>query len=153
MTDFQNMTDDEFDAYITANRDENPSEKAEEEKRVAAGKWQDWLGPAYDEMPAEHIVEFVSHAQDIEARYPEDDSESDQNWALFTTLLAILGETTLAEQRVNLAKENFGARQALISAAAAASVEMERSGMSEVKAAQALGLSRSPLRRHLGKNK
>lgn len=107
-----------------------------------------WLGPALDDLTPEQVEQLRQEAVAIAARYPDDDD--DREAALSAAVLHLLGELT-AEQVDQQRRETVAAERRARVQAIQIGCMLHAEGLSEERAARAVGISRRTLRIALGK--
>jgi hypothetical protein len=110
-----------------------------------------WLGPALDQLTDAQIGLVADASRAINDRYPDPDEEHLRDAALSAAVQYLLGDTSAEEAKRRLAEAR--AEEAMASAAAQqVAVMLVGEGMFEIPAAAAVGITRTTLRRALGKD-
>lgn len=110
----------------------------------------EWLGDAAEDLTEAQMEILRERDKEIEALYPEEDARDEREAALSAVLMFLLADAEAEQVRRGLIEARAKARLALV-AAGSYGVMLVRGGMSEVKAAEMVGIDRVTLRDALGK--
>ena len=103
-----------------------------------------WLGPALEDLSPEQVDRLHREAQNIAARYPDDDDADDREAALIAATQYLLGDLTLEEAGKRRRETRAAERHARVQAIQLA-VMAEADGMPTAAAARAAGIDRQVL--------
>ena len=103
-----------------------------------------WLGPALDDLTTEQVDRLHREAQNIAARYPDDDDADDREAALIAATQYLLGELSVEEAGRRRRETRAAERHARVQAIQLA-VMAEADGLPTAAAARAAGIDRQVL--------